>query len=78
MTSLRAIVHRWWQPPKNIRDREEERSVTFLELFYDLVYVILIAEMAHALSEHINPAGVGGFVFMFLLVWIVPLLSVGG
>lgn len=70
MTSLRASVRRWWQPPKNIRDREEERSVTFLELFYDLVYVVLIAQLSHSLAEHINPAGVGGFLFLFLLVWI--------
>ena len=45
MTSLRASVRRWWQPPKNIRDREEERSVTFLELFYDLVYVATLIQI---------------------------------
>ena len=70
MHALRSNFRKWWQPPRNIRDREEERSVTFLELFYDLVYVVLIAELAHTLAEHINPTGVGGFVFMFLLVWV--------
>jgi low temperature requirement protein LtrA len=70
MNSLRGSFRRWWQPPKNIRDREEERSVTFLELFYDLVYVVLIAELAHSLSEHITPAGVGGFAFLFIMVWL--------
>ena len=70
MASLRASVRRWWQPPKNIRDREEERSVTFLELFYDLVYVVLIAQLAHSLAEHVNLAGVGGYIFLFVIVWL--------
>ena len=70
MTSLRASVRRWWQPPKNIRDREEERSVTFLELFYDLVYVVLIAQLAHSLAEHVDWGGVGGYIFLFVIVWL--------
>lgn len=70
MQSLRRNIRIWWQPPRNISDREEERSVTFLELFYDLVYVILIAELAHTLSDHVNLAGVLGFAFIFVIVWI--------
>jgi len=70
MNALTRNIRIWWQPPKNIRDREEERRVTFLELFYDLVYVVLIAELAHTLSEHINLAGVGGFLFLFVTVWV--------
>jgi low temperature requirement protein LtrA len=70
MQSLRRNIRIWWQPPRNISDREEERSVTFLELFYDLVYVILIAELAHTLSEHLNLAGVLGFAFIFVIVWV--------
>ena len=70
MNSLRLNFRKWWQVPRKASDQEEERRVTFLELFYDLVYVVLIAELAHALSEHVDPAGVGGFVFMFLIVWV--------
>jgi low temperature requirement protein LtrA len=70
MQSLRRTIRIWWQPPRNISDREEERSVTFLELFYDLVYVILIAELAHTLSEHVDLAGVLGFAFLFVIVWV--------
>ena len=70
MNLLRRSFRIWWQPPKNIRDREEERQVTFLELFYDLVYVVLIAELAHTLAEHINPLGVAGFSFLFVMVWL--------
>jgi low temperature requirement protein LtrA len=70
MQSLRRNIRIWWQPPRNISDREEERSVTFLELFYDLVYVILIAELAHTLSEHVSLTGVLGFAFLFVIVWV--------
>ena len=69
MQLLRHNFRQWWQPPKNIRDREAERRVTFLELFYDLVYVVLISQLSHTLADDITPSGVVGFVSMFLLVW---------
>jgi low temperature requirement protein LtrA len=70
MSSLRRSFRRWWQPPRRASEREEERSVTFLELFYDLVYVVLISQLAHALSGHVTPAGVGAFAFLFVTVWL--------
>jgi low temperature requirement protein LtrA len=45
------------------------RHVAFLELFYDLVYVVIIAELSHALSTHISWAGLGTFAFLFVIVW---------
>lgn len=59
----------WWQPPRRAGDRIEHRQVTFLELFYDLVYVALIAELSHALSTHIGWTGLGRFAFLFIIVW---------
>ncbi len=70
MQLLRRNFRIWWQPPRSISDREEDRAVTFLELFYDLVYVLLIAQLGHALSEHVNLAGVLGFAFLFIIVWV--------
>jgi len=65
----RIRFHRWWQPPRTTSARLEERRVTFLELFYDLVYVVIIAELSHALAEHISLAGIGTFVFLTIIVW---------
>ena len=65
----RIRFRRWWQPPRNASDQPEERRVTFLELFYDLVYVVIIAELSHALAENISWTGVGTFVFLFSIVW---------
>jgi low temperature requirement protein LtrA len=69
MRSLRRSFRSWWKPPRKTSEREEERRVTFLELFYDLVYVVIIAELAHALSGHIDLAGIGSFAFLFVIVW---------
>jgi low temperature requirement protein LtrA len=43
--------------------------VTFLELFFDLVFVVLISQLAHRLAEHPTWPGVGWFVFLFYAVW---------
>jgi low temperature requirement protein LtrA len=43
--------------------------VTFLELFFDLVFVVLISQLAHRLAEHPSWSGVGWFVFLFFAVW---------
>lgn len=59
----------WWQRPRKYSDQEEERRVTFLELFYDLVYVVIIAQLAHSLSTHINLVGFLQYGFLFLMVW---------
>ena len=50
-------------------DRPEHRQVTFLELFYDLVYVVIIAQLSHALAGHIDWRGVAGYAFLFVIVW---------
>jgi low temperature requirement protein LtrA len=63
----------WWQRPQLRTDEDEakERKVTWLELFYDLVFVVVIAELAHSLAGHISPSGVVGFVLLFIPVWWV-------
>ncbi len=69
MTSLRSAFRQWRRPPRRASDRELGRSVTFLELFYDLVYVVLVAQLAHALAEHVTLSGVLGYAFLFIIVW---------
>jgi low temperature requirement protein LtrA len=65
----RIRFRRWWQPPRPASDQPEERRVTFLELFYDLVYVVIIAELSHALAGNLSLTGIGIFVFLFIIVW---------
>ena len=46
------------------------REVSFLELFYDLVYVVLIGRATHHLAEHISWGSVGDFAVVFGLIWL--------
>jgi low temperature requirement protein LtrA len=46
------------------------REVSFLELFYDLVFVVLIGRMTHHLAEHVTGRSVIEFAVVFGLVWL--------
>ncbi|MBW4632801.1 MAG: low temperature requirement protein A [Iphinoe sp. HA4291-MV1] len=50
-------------------DGEEERRATWLELFYDLVFVVAVSQVAHYLHDHVSLSGVLGFVALFIPVW---------
>jgi low temperature requirement protein LtrA len=65
-TSTRQLL---WQPPGRYAERPAGRSVTFLELFFDLVVVVVLAQLAHRLAEHPTWTGVGWFTFLFFAVW---------
>ncbi|MEH1843657.1 MAG: low temperature requirement protein A [Nostoc sp.] len=59
------------QPPRLriSEDTEEERRATWLELFYDLVFVVAVSQLAHNLNEDISLSGLFGFVVLFIPVW---------
>jgi len=67
MRRLRANL---WQPPRAHGEIQRERTVGPLELFYDLVVVVLVAQAAHHLAGHLDAHGVGEFLVVFTLVWI--------
>jgi low temperature requirement protein LtrA len=64
-----STLRRIWQPPARYEDRLRERRISFLELFFDLVFVVIVAQLAHRLAEHPDWASVGWFVFLFYAVW---------
>jgi low temperature requirement protein LtrA len=59
-----------WQPPRPHGQQPRERVVGPLELFYDLVVVVLIAQAAHRLAADLTGRGLGEFAAVFTLVWI--------
>jgi low temperature requirement protein LtrA len=46
------------------------RSVSYIELFYDLVYVVLVGQAAHSLAAHPGWRGAAEFGAVFGLIWI--------
>jgi low temperature requirement protein LtrA len=60
---------RLWSPPARFEDRPTDRRVTVLELFFDLVFVVVIAQLAHHLAEHVTWSGIAWFLFLFYAVW---------
>jgi low temperature requirement protein LtrA len=59
----------WWGPPKKFSTRVAERKISWLELFYDLVYVIVISKVTHYLAEHSNWAGLLDYAYMFAMIF---------
>jgi low temperature requirement protein LtrA len=64
---LRGLL---WQPPRPHGEQPRERVVGPLELFYDLVVVVLVAQAAQHLAAHLTWRGLGEFAAVFTLVWI--------
>jgi low temperature requirement protein LtrA len=67
--SSASTLRRLWQPPARFEDRATDRRVTFLELFFDLVFVVVISQLGERLAQHPTWSGVGWFVFLFYAVW---------
>jgi hypothetical protein len=69
--ALPALV--WRRPMVARRADEELRSATPLELFFDLCFVVAVAQAAaglhHAVSEGHLADGVLGYVLAFFAVW---------
>jgi low temperature requirement protein LtrA len=60
----------WWGPPRYFADRQHERKIGWLELFYDLVFVAAISQLTHQLSEHPSwPVAGYGFLCFSLVFW---------
>lgn len=59
----------WWGPPQKFNREFEERKISWLELFYDLVYVIAISTATHHLAEHPNAVGLLDYAYMFIMIY---------
>jgi low temperature requirement protein LtrA len=58
------------RPPRlRTVETESERSATWLELFYDLAFVVAVAVLGSRLSEAEDFAGIASFAGYFLLIW---------
>lgn len=52
-----------------LTDPDAEREESWLELFYDLVYVAMIIQLGNVLSDEVSVAGAVVFVGLFVPIW---------
>jgi low temperature requirement protein LtrA len=64
------FARRFWQPPRAHGEVIADRTVTSLELFHDLVYVVVISRASHTLAGDVSWHGLGGFAVVFAMIWI--------
>jgi low temperature requirement protein LtrA len=68
---MATTARRPWLRPPQLRtlDDQGERHATWLELFFDLVFVISIAEVVHALEDYRSLGDFLGAAGLFVAVW---------
>jgi low temperature requirement protein LtrA len=54
-----------------LRSREGHARVTFVELFFDLVFVFAVTQLSHSLVAHLTIGGALQTAFLLLAVWWV-------
>lgn len=59
----------WWGPPKKFSTKFEERKISWLELFYDLVYAIVISRTTHLLAINPNALGILDYSYLFAIIF---------
>ncbi|MGV8978778.1 MAG: low temperature requirement protein A [Cellulomonas sp.] len=65
-----AFRRHFWRPPRAHGEVIHGREVSFLELFYDLVYVVVVSQAAGHLAGDVTWGGLGRFAVVFGLIWL--------
>ena len=64
--------NRWFQIPLfHTPNTRYEKKVTWLELFYDLIFVAAFIQLGNGLSERVSLSGFASFAGIFLTLWVV-------
>jgi low temperature requirement protein LtrA len=61
----------FWETPRvhTEGDRDQHRAVTWLDLFFDLFFVVVVAQVTHEFAANITWAGLATFVAQFVPVF---------
>ncbi len=66
---IRKNASIWWGPPRQFSTILKERKISWLELFYDLVYVIVISKATHHLAQHPGWDGLKDYLYIFIMIY---------
>lgn len=59
----------WWGAPRKFSVKLAERKISWLELFYDLVYVVAISRITEYFSRHADVSGFLDYMYLFIMVF---------
>ncbi|MEO9004926.1 MAG: low temperature requirement protein A [Ginsengibacter sp.] len=59
----------WWGAPKKFSTEKAERKISWLELFYDLVYVIAISTITHYMAQQFNINALLDYFYLFVIIF---------
>jgi len=59
----------WWGPPRKFSNQFEERKISWLELFFDLVYAIVISRTTHWLAVNNTTGGILDYAYLIIIVF---------
>ncbi len=59
----------WWGPPRKFSNQFEERKISWLELFFDLVYAVVISRTTHWLAVNNTPGGILDYAYLIIIVF---------
>jgi low temperature requirement protein LtrA len=66
---LKNLSNAWWGPPKKFNTEQRSRRVSWLELFYDLVYIIAVSKITRHFAQNISPGGLLEYACLFVLIY---------
>jgi low temperature requirement protein LtrA len=66
---IKTISSTWWGAPRKFDPHFEKRRISWLELFYDLVYVIAISRITQHLATHLTVNGFFQYACLFFLIF---------
>jgi len=64
--------HPMWRPPRHhfdVAEADAHDHVHWIELFYDLIHVVIIFLLGNYLSDHLNVNGFFVFAGLFIAIW---------
>jgi low temperature requirement protein LtrA len=59
----------WWGAPKKFSTEKIERKISWLELFYDLVYVIAISTITHYMAQQFSLNALLDYLYLFVIIY---------
>lgn len=66
----RVSVSRWRKPRLRVTsDEERERHASWMELFFDLVFVVAITQLSSYLKQNLTLVGFLEFAALFVPCW---------